>query len=102
MRDRHLKQLAIQLSGPEIQEALELWEPWSEIVILPDVALQQSWVIGQTVDDLRCGQTEALQLSAKIRVAGGFQFSVVTFFGHWQSPLIGTLRVLPSHEQNVR
>ncbi len=102
MRNRHPEQLAIEFGGPEVEEVFEFREARREIVFLPDVALQQSRIIRQVVEDLCRGEAEALQLGAKIGVAGGLHISIVACFGHWQSPLIGTLRALPSLDQNVR
>ncbi|OWV71692.1 hypothetical protein ATY76_31030 [Rhizobium sp. R339] len=52
----------IELFLPELQEAAHLGKIGGEVVILPDVGLQNRRVVRQVVEDLGGRQTIALQL----------------------------------------
>jgi hypothetical protein len=103
MRDGNLKQLAIEFGCPEVEKAFEFWKARGQVVLLPDIALQQGWIVWQAVDDFRRGQAEACQLGAEIVVeplghsdaTGGARLSHWRL-GHWQSPLNRSMRALPS------
>ncbi len=42
------------------------WKFWAEIVVLPDIGLEQAWMIGQAVQYLRRGQAVAVELAPEI------------------------------------
>jgi hypothetical protein len=48
-------ELTLDTSAPEFQKAAELGKVRSDIELLPDKALQQIRVVGETIDDLRSG-----------------------------------------------
>jgi hypothetical protein len=54
---------AVEIGGPEIEKIGELRKARRQIVILPDIALQQSRVIGEAVKDFRRGERKALDLA---------------------------------------
>lgn len=49
MRDGDFEQLAVELCGPEIEEGPQLRKFWMNIIILPDVSLQQRGMVWQAV-----------------------------------------------------
>src|SRR5262245_2949556 len=55
-----------RLIKPEIEEFIELRKCRAEIVILPDIALQQPRVIRPPVESVGSGQPIALKLPAKV------------------------------------
>src|SRR5688572_15661555 len=65
--DDDLEQRSLQLGLPEGQEALQRRELGKEVVILPDVGLQQPFVVRTPVKDLRGGQPIADDLLLKVR-----------------------------------
>ena len=54
MRNPHLVQFALKIALPEFEKTQQFRKAGAEIVILPDVALQQSRVIRQSINDF-CG-----------------------------------------------
>src|SRR5712691_7224437 len=66
MGDRHRKERSLELLEPERQKAVERRKSRAEIVVLPDVGLQQGGMIGKPVEDLRRRQTVAIELASKI------------------------------------
>src|ERR1700720_3072516 len=66
MRDRHREERPFELLEPEPQEAVERRKSRAEIVVLPDIGLQQGGMIGKPVEDLRRRQTVAVELAPKI------------------------------------
>src|SRR5262249_17928889 len=66
MRHRHREERALQLLQPERQKAVECRKSRAEIVILPDIGLQQGGMIGKPVEDLRRRQTVAVELASKV------------------------------------
>jgi hypothetical protein len=62
----NLRQWAIQIPGPEIQEFNKPRKPRGKIIFLPDVALKQITVIGHPVGDLSRGQAPAEKLALQI------------------------------------
>ncbi len=63
MSDAHPIERSIKIGSPEIQEIDELREVRREVVVLPDVALQQSRIVRQAVYDLRRGEGEPFDLN---------------------------------------
>jgi hypothetical protein len=59
-------QWAFQGLQPEIEEFVERRKCWTEIVILPDITLQQPRVIRPPVENVGSGQPIALKLRAKV------------------------------------
>src|SRR5262249_9115024 len=55
----------IEIGDPVVQEVHELRELRGQVVILPDVALQQSWVVWQSIQDFCRGQGESFELTQK-------------------------------------
>ena len=55
MSDAHPVKWPIEIGFPEIQEIQEFRKLGGNIEVLPDIALQESRVIGPTVEDL-CGR----------------------------------------------
>src|SRR5437867_384914 len=54
---------AVEIRVPEIEEVSELGEAGREVVVLPDIALQQLGVVRKPVEDLGRGEREALDLA---------------------------------------
>ena len=69
MSDAHPIERSIKIGSPEIQEIDELREVRREVVVLPDVALQQSRIVRQAVYDLRSGEGEPFDLANATRAA---------------------------------
>ena len=55
----HIK-LAFQLSFPKLQEFVQDRKAWGNVQILPDIGLQQGWMVGYMVDYFRRGQAVIL------------------------------------------
>src|SRR5437868_15001413 len=66
MGHRHRMKGAIELLLPEREETLEHWEVGAEVVILPDIGLQQPGVIRTTIEDARGGQPVAPDLALEV------------------------------------
>src|SRR5262245_56532423 len=66
MRHAHGMQGAIQLVLPEGQEAAKLGKLWEQIVVLPDIGLQQPAMVGPPIQDVRGRQAVTKSLFAKI------------------------------------
>ena len=49
MGDAHPIERPIKIGRPETQETDEFWEVWREVIVLPDIALQQSRIVRQAV-----------------------------------------------------
>ena len=73
MCDRHSKELAIEVALPAVEELLEPREAGVDIVVLPDVALEERGMIRQAMKNLRRRQTEADELRTKIAIGYGGQ-----------------------------
>src|SRR5512132_2581915 len=56
---------------PRIEKVDELGKARCEIVILPDIALQQHLMIRKAVDDFGRGQSQAFELTEESRVGHG-------------------------------
>jgi hypothetical protein len=56
----------VELVRPEIQEAVKFRKLRRQVVLLPDVALQDRGVVGQVIEDLGRGQAVALELLAEL------------------------------------
>src|SRR5262245_27346640 len=67
MGDRHRMQRAFERALPEQQELLQHRERRTEVVFLPDVALQQPGMIRPPVEDVRSSEAVALKLLLDIR-----------------------------------
>src|SRR5207248_6441041 len=59
-------QRSFERAHPEAEEFLKGREPWAQIILLPDVGLQQRGMIRQTVENLGRGQPIALELPLEI------------------------------------
>src|SRR5271165_4180408 len=66
MANRDRVQAPVQLGLPELQEALQLGEIRTEIVVLPDIGLQQPRMVGSPVKDFGGCQAVSLHLSFEI------------------------------------
>src|SRR5580700_5427125 len=66
VRHRDRVQRALQLLQPEIEEFVELGKVRAEIVVLPDIGLQEPGMIGPPVEDVGGGQAVALELPAEV------------------------------------
>src|SRR5215471_21850349 len=66
MRHGDRVQRAFQGLEPEIEEFVEHRKCRAEIVILPDIALQQPGVIRPPVENVGCGQPIAFKLPPKV------------------------------------
>ena len=66
VRHRHRVQRALELFQPEIEEFIELGKVRAEIVVLPDIGLQEPGMVRPPVEDVGGGQAVALELPAKI------------------------------------
>src|SRR6185369_6521225 len=64
--DGDLEEWPIQGARPEIQEALQRREIGEEVVLLPDVALQQARMVGHAVQDLGRRQAITLKLLTEL------------------------------------
>src|SRR3954451_19886285 len=64
--DPHAIERALQLSGPERQELVELGKARGEVILLPDELLQNRAVIGHAVENAGRGQAIALQLTSEV------------------------------------
>src|SRR6266851_2856304 len=59
-------QLALDVARPEVEEAPQDREFRRNVQMLPDEALQEGWVVGQMIEDLRRRHPVALQLQPQI------------------------------------
>src|SRR5262245_18974166 len=66
MGDRDRMQRAFQGALPEQEEFLQLRKLRAEIVVLPDVALEQPGMDGTAIEDVRRGQPVAIELLLEI------------------------------------
>src|SRR5262245_27487176 len=63
VRHANAVERAVEIGVPEAEEIGELGKARGEIVILPDIALQEPRIVRQTVEDLRGCQREAVDLA---------------------------------------
>lgn len=61
------EQLAVELRLPEGEELVELGKARGEIVVLPDVFLQDRGMVGQAVENAGGGQSIARDLAGEVR-----------------------------------
>src|SRR5262245_56205499 len=89
MRDRHRMQRPFELLQPEGEEAVEDRELGAQIVVLPDVGLQQRRIIGHPVENMSRGEPVALELPSKVicRHAGPPDESRITSLREFVSSL---------------
>ena len=66
MGDPHGVDRAIEFAPPIVEKALQRRKRRRDIIVLPDVELQQGRMVRQSVVDLRRGQSIALQLQQEI------------------------------------
>ena len=66
--DRHTMELAIEIARPEVEELLEAREAGMDVVVLPDIRLQERGMIWHPVKDLCRRQAEASELCSEIAV----------------------------------
>src|ERR1700730_16383986 len=57
---------SLELLQPERQKAVQHRKSRTEVVVLPDIGLQQGRMIGEAVEDLRRGEAIAFELAAEI------------------------------------
>src|SRR5215831_3673145 len=86
MGDRDRMQRSLERLQPEGQKAVEHWKSRAEVVVLPDIGLQQGRMIGKPIEDLRRGQTIAFELAAEVPgcqfFGGPLRCHDVLRFGH--------------------
>src|SRR5690606_39009297 len=70
MADGHGVKHAVQGVGPEVQELVQHRKLRKQVVLLPDVALQQGRMVGHVVEDFRRGQPVALELLTELDRSG--------------------------------
>src|ERR1700730_17175530 len=66
VRDCHRMQRPFQLTPPEIEKFLQLWKARKQIVILPDIDLQQSLMVRQAIENFRGGEPVGFDLLAEV------------------------------------
>jgi hypothetical protein len=66
VHNTNLRQRAIQIPAPKIQEFDKSRKPRGKIIFLPDVALKQVTVIGHPVGNFGGGQAPAEKLALQI------------------------------------
>src|ERR1700693_1405340 len=66
MRDRDRMHDTFERFLPEIQKTLQFREIWAEVVVLPDVGLQQPGMVGAPVQDVHGGYAVPIYLLLKI------------------------------------
>src|SRR6516164_8407810 len=66
MGNRHGMQRPFESFEPELEEAIEHWKSRAEVVVLPDIGLQQRRMIGKPIQYLRSGEAVAFNLASKI------------------------------------
>src|ERR1700761_4548728 len=66
MRDADRIKRSLELLLPERQEILQRREAWKQIVILPDIGLQQRWMIRNPIKDFRRRQPVTQHLFPKV------------------------------------
>src|SRR5208337_1194215 len=64
--DRHRMEQAVQLARPEIEEFLQLGEMRVQVVLLPDVILQEAGMVGHAVENVGRRQAKPFGLTAEI------------------------------------
>src|SRR5215471_4601739 len=64
--DRDRMKRSLELVLPEGEEFLQLRKLGPQVVVLPDVGLQQPAVVGAAIEDTCGGQAIALKLAAEI------------------------------------
>src|SRR5439155_19527555 len=72
MRDNHRVQGSLELFEPKRQKAIEHREPGTQVVVLPDIRLEERGMVGEPIEDLRGREAVALELAAKC--SGGHFF----------------------------
>ncbi|CUX54946.1 hypothetical protein AGR4B_pAt20308 [Agrobacterium tumefaciens str. CFBP 5621] len=60
-------QRPIQGRLPEIEEFAHFREIRSEVVVLPDIGLEDGFEVGNAIEDMRCGKAITVELPLKIR-----------------------------------
>src|SRR5215470_723872 len=71
MRDTHRMQRAFELGLPEFEEPVEFGEARVQIVVLPDVGLEQPGVVGPPVQNVRGGEPVSFELPAEVSAGHG-------------------------------
>ena len=74
---RHAIELAVEIARPEVKEVFEPREAGMDVVLLPDIALQERRMFRHAIENLCRCQAEAGQLCAEVAIRNG---------GHGQSP----------------
>src|ERR1700679_4268365 len=65
VRHRDRMQRAVELVAPEGEELLQFRKGGCQIVILPDVILQQAGMVGQMVENVGGGEAVSFELAAE-------------------------------------
>src|SRR5262245_21402564 len=68
VRDRDPKKLAFEVARPELEKILQAGEARVDVVLLPDIALQQRGVLGKAMKNLGGRQAVARQLRAEVAI----------------------------------
>src|SRR5262245_33645338 len=63
MDHRHSMELAIEIARPEVEKILEARETRMDVVLLPDVRLQERWMIWHPVEDLCRRHRHSMELA---------------------------------------
>src|SRR6516164_6605863 len=84
MADANAVERAVKALAPECQEFEQGRKFWRDIVILPDVGLQKSRMIGHAIEDFRCRKTIACELLQEI--LRNFTLSAIGFARHCSQP----------------
>src|SRR5687767_3262623 len=71
MRDPDTIERAVEIGGPEVQKIRKLGKARREIVILPDIALEEARMVRDAIEDLGRGEGEALDLALEGMVGHG-------------------------------
>lgn len=78
--DAHGVQRALQRLGPVVEKAAQLGKLRGEVVILPDIDLQQARVIWKTIVDFGCGQAVAFHLHPEFTTDDRWHMSLLCRF----------------------
>jgi hypothetical protein len=64
--DRHGIEQAVELARPEIEKFLQFGEIWVQVMLLPNVVLQDIGVVGHAVEDISGRQPKPFELAAEV------------------------------------
>src|SRR5262245_7489853 len=72
VRDDHRVQWPLELFEPKRQKPVQHRKPRTQIVVLPDIRLQERRMVGEPIENLCGGEAVALKLAAEISGANFF------------------------------